>query len=350
MLSLNRKTVDYRALERQVVGDRELYQKLLAQTQTRGIVGNNPVRQVRLVEPAVLPKRPIGMDRTAALLLVGLGGILLAASAPIAVEALDPRIKTPAELTAKLSLPCLAMVPREAIENGEDPLLTSKSTAFAESFRRLRTTIMLQPSSGPVRLLVTSAVPREGKSLTAVNLALALSETDQTVLLVDGDMRRSRLHTVLDAPRTPGLAELLRGTVAADDVIRPTRFPNLYLLTGGAPQENTSQLLIDARLERLASVQDAFRFIVIDSPPVGPVSDACSFARHVDHVVFVVGADQSNAALVRQALDTVRETGVHVIGGVLNGVDLRRSAYYYAPYYSKEYSSYYQARETTTLP
>ena len=130
VLSLNRKTVDYRALERQVVSDREIYQKLLGQTQTRGIVGTNPVRQVRLVEPAVLPKTPIGMDRRAALLLVALGGMLLAVSAPIGVEALDPRIKTPTELKAKLKMPCLAMVPRESSQKGKDPLLTSEPTAF----------------------------------------------------------------------------------------------------------------------------------------------------------------------------------------------------------------------------
>ncbi|MEQ1907975.1 MAG: polysaccharide biosynthesis tyrosine autokinase [Vicinamibacterales bacterium] len=348
VLSLNRKTVDYRALERQVVSDRELYQKLLAQTQTRGIVGTNPVRQVRLVEPAVLPKTPVGMDRRAALLLVALGGMLLAVSAPIGVEALDPRIKTPSELTAKLKVPCLAMVPRESSQKGKDPLLTSDPTAFAESFRRMRTTVMLQPHSGPLRLLVTSAVPREGKSLTAINLALVLSETNEPVLLVDGDMRRSRLHTAFDLPRKPGLAELLGGSIAHGEVVHRTRFPNLDVLTGGETQHNTSQLLTDSRLERLEALKDSYRFIVIDSPPVGPVSDACALARHVDYVIFVVGADQSNAALVRQALDAVRDSGAKVLGGVLNGVDLRRSAYYYAPYYSHEYSSYYQVSETTT--
>lgn len=347
VLSLNRKTVDYRALERQVVSDREIYQKLLAQTQTRGIVGENPERQVRLIEPAVLPKRPVGMDRRAALLLVALGGLLLAASIPIGAEALDARIKTPAELTAKLKIPCLAMVPRESSLNGEDPLLSSKPTAFAESFRRMRMTVMMQPHSGTMRLLVTSAVPREGKSLTAMNLALVLSETNEAVLLVDGDMRRSRLHTAFDLPRKPGLAELLGGSATLEQVIHRTRFANLDVLTGGETQNNTSQLLTDSKLERLTELRPAYRYIVIDSPPIGPVSDASAFARHVDHVIFVVGADQSNAALVKRALDVVRDTGVHLLGGVLNGVDLRRSAYYYAPYYSKEYSSYYQVPETT---
>lgn len=348
VLSLNRKTVDYRALEGQVVSDRELYQKLLAETQTRGIVGPNAAQQVRLIEPAVLPKEPIGMNRRTALLLVALGGILLAAGAPLGVEALDPRLKTPNEVKAKLKVPCLTMVPRERLPNGEEPQLSSDPTAFAEAFRRLRTTIMLKPHSGPMRILVTSAVPREGKSLTAKNLAMALAETGQDVLLVDGDMRRSRLHTAFDVPRSPGLAELLNGSRPADDAIRETQFSSLYLLTGGTPQNNTSQLLTGARLELLEAVQHSFAFVVIDSPPVGPVSDACAYAHHVDYVVFVVGADQSNAALVKQALDTIRETGVRVLGAVLNGVDLQRSAYYYAPYYSNEYSSYYQVSEPTT--
>ena len=161
-------------------------------------------------------------------------------------------------------------------------------------------------------------------------------------------MRRSRLHSAFDVPRKPGLAELLGGSIAHGDIIHRTRFANLDLLTGGESQHNTSQLLTDTKLERLTALQHSYRFIVIDSPPVGPVSDACAFAHHVDYVIFVVGADQSNAALVKQALDAVRETGVKVLGGVLNGVDLRRSAYYYAPYYSHEYSSYYQVPETTT--
>lgn len=348
VLSLNRKTVDYRALESQVTSDRELYQRLLAQNQTRGIGGPTPEQQVRLIEPAVLPKEPIGMNRRTALLLVALGGLLLAAGAPIAVEALDPRLKTPGEVKAKLKVACLTMIPREPRANGEEPSLSSDPTPFAEAFRRLRTTILLKSHAGPMRILVTSAVPREGKSLTAKNLAMALAETNQPVLLVDGDMRRSRLHAAFDVPRSPGLAELLNGSRAAEDLIRPTGFSNLSLLTGGNPQNNTSQLLTSARLELLEAAQDGFAFVVIDSPPVGPVSDACSYARHVDQVVFVVGADQSNAALVKQALDTVRETGARIMGAVLNGVDLQHSAYYYAPYYSSEYSSYYQVSETTT--
>lgn len=350
VLSLNRKTVDYRALEGQVASDRELYQKLLAQTQTQGIVGANAMRQVRIIEPAVLPTQPIGMDRRAALLLVGLGGLLLAVSVPIAVESLDSRIKTPAELKAALKIPCLAMVPREPSAKGEDPLLPSAPTAFAESYRRLRTTILLRPRphSGQVRLLVTSAVPQEGKSLTAINLALALAEANKPVLLVDGDMRRSRLHAAFKVPQAPGLAELLGGAAPSNGPVRATRYPNLFLLTGGKPQQNTSHLLTDERIALLAETQSAFAFVVIDSPPVGPVSDACALARHVDHVIFVVGADQSNAALVKQALDTVRETGVDVMGGVLNGVDLQHAAYYYAPYYSTKYSSYYNVPDTST--
>ncbi len=131
-------------------------------------------------------------------------------------------------------------------------------------------------------------------------------------------------------------------------MIRPLGYHNLHLLTGGNPQQNTSELLTSERLQVLDEVLQSFAFVVIDSPPVGPVSDACSLAHHVNQVVFVVGADQSNAALVKQALDTIRETGVRVMGAVLNGVDLHRSAYYYAPYYSHEYRSYYQVSETTT--
>ena len=253
VMGLSRQSVEYGALLRQAESDRQLYQRLLGEAQTRGIAGKTVERKIRVVESAELPRAPVGPQRTRELALALFGGLFLALGAPFMRETLDHRVKTPAEIEKRLGLKCLAMVPTVKVDaNATGPLFTNDANAFNEAFRRIRTAALLATTdSGAVRLMVTSTAPHEGKSVVAVNLALSLAQLNQRVLLIDGDLRRPKVHKMLGIEPFPGLADVLNGEGSVQEYARPSHVPSLSVLPCGMKHRSTSELLSTASLERL---------------------------------------------------------------------------------------------------
>lgn len=343
VLDLNRKGIEFSSLQRQATSDRQIYEKLLGQTQTRGITGKTSEWKIRIVESAELPRHPVSPQRTQQLLLALCGGLCLAIAAPFVREALDHRVKTPADIEKRLGLKCVAMVPIVKLDAGANgPLFTNEPTAFNEAFRRIRAAIFVRAEhSGPVRVLVTSAVPREGKSIVAVNLAIALAQMTQRVLLIDGDLRRPKVHKMLGIQPHPGFADVLSGEVPVREAMRPTHVPNLSVLACGLKRRSTAELLSGPQLEQiLDELRESFDWIVFDSPPTGPVADACIIGRLVERAFLVIGAESTPVAAARTSVDQLKAAGIKIDGAILNRVDLQHSGYYYAPYYSGEYSDY----------
>jgi capsular exopolysaccharide synthesis family protein len=223
-------------------------------------------------------------------------------------------------------------------------LIGEDATAFNEAFRRIRAAIAFsQGHQGVSRLLVTSAAPQEGKSLIAANLAVALSRMGQRVLIIDADLRRPVLHKTFGIKAAPGLSDLLgRDANPSTGIpIHRTEIPNLFVLPCGSKHSAAAELLSSPNLPILLNNLDAkFNWIVIDSPPVGPVADACIIAPLVQRTFVVVSADATQTAAAGAAFDQLRSAGVTQASAILNRVDLKHSAYYYAPYHYKEYASY----------
>jgi capsular exopolysaccharide synthesis family protein len=346
VLALNRKSLEYGALQRQATSDRQIYEQLLNQSQTRGVTGNTPETRVKIVEPAELPVAPIGPSNGRDLLLAIAAGLVLALGAPLIVESFDRRLKTPVEVEQQLNLRCIAMVPSLNRRNGKDAtLVNDDTTAFNEAFRRIRTTVALSHRrQGISRVLVTSTAPQEGKSLVAANLAVALARTGQRVLLIDGDLRRPVLHKTFGLKPSPGLSDLLTRKAEAPTAIHQTQNPNLFVLPCGSKHPAAAELLSSPSLPVLLSALDSeFNWIVFDSPPIGPVSDACIIAPLVQRTIVVVSADATLSAAAEAAVDQLRAAGISQPSVVLNRVDLKHSAYYYAPYHYKEYAVYHSA-------
>jgi succinoglycan biosynthesis transport protein ExoP len=344
VFDLNRKGVEFSALQRQAASDKEIYERLLGEAQTRTVVGKTAQTKFQVVESAEMPRESVGLPKMRQLALVLFGGLILALTAPIVHESLDSRVKTAADLEKRLGVHCLAMIPQTPRDpNTTSPLVTTEANSFNEAFRRLRTAILMSPSpSGSTRLLVTSASPREGKSLVASNLAAALAQMNQRVLLVDGDLRRPKVHKILKVQPFPGLTDLLTGQAPIADVLRPTHLANFFVLPCGLKHAGTSELLSSSRLEAvLQQLDERFDWIVFDSPPVGPVSDACVIGRFAHHTLFVASAGTTQLAGARSAIQQLQSAKISLTGAVLNRVDLHRSAYYYAPYYSSDYADYY---------
>jgi capsular exopolysaccharide synthesis family protein len=345
-LGLNRKGIEYSVLQREAESNRQVYEALLQRTKETGISGELKASNIRVVDSAEVPTVPVLPQRKRDLLMAGFAGLVLALGLVFGFEYLDNRIKSPQELRAHLNLPYLGMIP--AID-GTGPMLINGGVPpnFAEAIRAVRTNVLFSSADeGVRRVVVTSAGPGEGKSMFASNLSVSLAQAGQRVLHVDADMRRPRVHEIFELSQEPGLSNLLVGDCKPSEAVRKTGVQNLAVLPAGMIPPNPAELLGSKRCEEyFATLSEHFDWVVIDSPPVLAVADASVLANAATGVVFVVGADQTSRHTAKAALDQLQAVQAHIIGAVLNRVDLDRNAFYYSTYYRKEYSRYY-ARAT----
>lgn len=222
-------------------------------------------------------------------------------------------------------------------------ILTARSDFFIrEAYKTLRTnvTFSLAGESPSKVVVVTSSLQSEGKSITALNLALSFAATDKRVLLIDCDLRRPKLSRLLDLSAPAGLSNLLLDPSLLDkSVLR--RYGSIDIILAGDIPPNPSELLGSARMEKLLEqLRAAYDYIILDTPPVNMVTDAVVLAPRSDGVLFVVRANQSERGAVIRAVDQLEYAQVKILGFVLNGVDLEKSSYGYGKYRYKRYGRY----------
>ena len=310
----------------------------------------------RVVDGAEMPRLPVlpnyERDLMFALMLAG----LLAVGLTVSMEYLDSRLKTPDDIKSYLGLPFLGLVPAVQSRDvkGSSPLLErGVPPAFSEAMRAVRTAVMFSAEGEGARsLVVTSTAPGEGKTVVAANLADALARAEQRTLLVDGDMRKPRVHEVYEFAQEPGLANVLAGTTDAHAAIRQTGTPHLSILPAGTIPSNPAELLGSPRYRQLlADLGKTFDWIILDSPPVMAVTDAAVISNTATSVLFVVGADMTPRRIAQAAIEQIAAARGRVAGAVLNRVNLDKHSYYYAQYYRKDYAGPYigtaQGRERT---
>jgi capsular exopolysaccharide synthesis family protein len=220
-----------------------------------------------------------------------------------------------------------------AVTGGPELLSNSdQDSPLAESFRRLRTSLVLSPLVGNLRkLLVTSSVQSEGKTTTAVNIATSLSQTGAKVLIIDADMRSPRLHTIFGLGSVPGLSDIIATKVQTEELFSNViqRRQELYILSAGLTNINPAECLGSSRMQELFAVlEPTFDYIVIDSPPVNNFVDSTVLAASADGVLFVVQGNRSSRELVCSSIKLLRTVGANVIGVVLNKVSVPTRKYY----------------------
>jgi capsular exopolysaccharide synthesis family protein len=190
--------------------------------------------------------------------------------------------------------------------------------------------------------MVTSTAPSEGKTLISSNLAHALAQAEQRTLIVDGDMRRPRVHEVFGYDQEPGLSNVLVGTTQLQSAIRRTDQAFLSVLPAGHLPPNPAELLGSPKYRRLLEqLGRDFDWIIVDAPPVMAVTDAAIISHDVGGVIFVVGAEMTPRRNAQMAIEQLTSARARIIGAVLNRVQLERHSYYYAPYHRKDYSRAY---------
>jgi capsular exopolysaccharide synthesis family protein len=342
--ALNRKGIGYGVMEREAKSNREVYQSLLTREKELRVSANSRTNNVRVVDRAEIPRAPMTPGGRRTWLMSGVIGLVLAIAVALGLDYMNDTIKTPEDITRRLKLPFLGLVP--AVRGDKHPLLASSQVPhdFGESFRSLRTSLLSKyPDEGTKIIIVTSAQPLEGKTTTAANIAMALAYGGARVLLVDADMRRPGLHRPLRLTNERGLSQVLTGQARVRDVIQRTVDPNLLAITAGRTPPNPSELLSSERMKTLLAnlTHGPFNWIIVDTPPVLAVTDAVILAPMVTGVTFVVGAEMTRRRLAERAIETVMQSRPRYAGVVLNKVNFEKNKYYYSRYYGHQYKNYY---------
>ena len=349
---LNRSGIEYGVLQRDNEANRQMFEALLKRTQETGISEELKAGNIRIVDQAETPRAPVSPNTFNNLLIGLLGGLGLAVGLAFAFEYGDDRIKNPDELKKSLGLPFLGMVPALFDRTITNPLITGGApNLFGESIRSIRTNVLFSSADEGSRLVVvTSSAPGEGKTAVSTNLSLALAQAGHRVLLIDGDMRKPRVHEVFAQTLAPGLSNLLVGDKQLSDTIRESPQQGLWLLPAGTFPPNPAELLGSKKFRDLtAYLQQHFDWVIIDTPPVMAVTDASITANLAHGVLFVVGAEMTSKRVAQRAVEQLEMSQARFLGAVLNRVDLEHNAYYYSRYYRPEYGGYYGSGPSASI-
>jgi capsular exopolysaccharide synthesis family protein len=269
-------------------------------------------------------------------LIIGLGtGI----GAAVLRSTLDNRIRGEAGLRHVTDAPLLGAIAfdQDAVKK---PLLTQTvaQSQRAETFRQLRTNLQFANFSGKARaILVTSSLPGEGKSTTATNLAISLAQAGQSVCLIDADLRRPMVGDYLGLEKNSGLTTALVGAADVNELLQPWGDDNLYILTSGQVPPNPSELLGSGQMKDLITrLEEVFDSVIIDAPPLLPVTDAAVLSQHVGGVVVVVGAQKLRQQDLKKSLDALALVEANVLGIVLNRLPVKGPDAYAYGYYAND--------------
>jgi capsular exopolysaccharide synthesis family protein len=362
----NQAAINYNILKQEIETNKGLLEGLMQRAKENDVTMAGTPNNIHVVDYSPIPKSAVGPRRMRAVFiafgLAFVAGIALA----MFLEYLDDTVKTTSDVERGLRLPALAVIPiagkavahrllprrvfrRNGNGNGNgsgrELLINSNSPSIqAEAYRHLRTSVLLStPGRPPKTLLVTSSVPAEGKTTTVVNTATVLAQTGTRVLIIDGDMRRPRLHHVLGMDNKQGLSSILSSAISEAEIlsmITQYRDTNIYLLNSGAIPPNPAELLGSEQFRRLLEVVGrTFTQVIIDSPPIASFTDGVLVSSMVDGVLLVVHGGHTSRQVVRRTRQMLQEVGAKIIGVVLNKIDVRSHNYYY----HHDYDNYYPA-------
>lgn len=374
---LNLLGIEYNRLSRTKENSEKLYSVVLERSKEGDLARMLQVNNISIAEQPMLPTKAIKPNVPVNIFLGGAGGLLLGLAAALGLQLLDRSVKTQNDLEKLLGLPFLGLIPamsssaarrgkyygyrsRKHAPKPEDVPLNpdlmvhvAPLSGPAEAARAVRTNLRFMAADKPFRvLLVTSANPSEGKTMVACNVAIAMAQAGQKVLIIDADLRRPRLHRVFSKSNDFGLTSVLLDRDTLTEELIHTDIPNLSVLTSGPIPPNPAELLqSETFMSLMAELRQRYDNIVLDSPPVGPVADAVVLTTQVDGTVLVVRAFETPREIVANAKKNLQNVGGRVVGAVLNRVDLSRSeyrGYYRYRYYRKD--GYYRDPPSQETP
>jgi capsular exopolysaccharide synthesis family protein len=355
---LNESAIEYSLLKRDVDTNRQLYEGLLQKLKEASVSAGLKSSNIRVVDVARVPLSPSRPDKRRNIMLslaMGLvGGVVLA----FLLEAVDNTVRTPEQAQAITTLPALGIIPANAnlLVRARQKALTSGAregvelvtyrrpkSDISESYRALRTAILLSATGSPPKvMLMTSALPQEGKTTTSINTAIVLAQKGARVLLVDADLRRPSVHKVFNIKPKIGLSTLLTGTSKVESsIITVPQLPNLSLLPAGPPPPHPAELLGSSLMKQyIEQWRGQYDHVIFDTPPALSVTDSILLSVDMDSVVLVVRSGNTTKAALRRTKELLAQVNARVLGVVVNAVDVNSPDYYHYYYYGSKYGGY----------
>jgi capsular exopolysaccharide synthesis family protein len=324
-------------LQQQVAVDRSQYLQIVGSESDIQINVARSMDNVIILSAATVPSSPVSPVLWLNGALALLGGLVIAVGAALMLDYLDQSIKTDDELTERTGLLPLTHIPMAPPSRRPNDALVVAGTdpSAAEPYKTLRTNILFTTlDQQRSTIVVTSAAPKEGKSVVSANFAAALAATGHSTVLLDCDFRRPSQHRIFGRIRNVGVSDLILGEVSESDVILSVdRVPGLWVVTSGRIPPNPSELLGSARMhELLQRLRESFTYVVIDTPPINAVADPLIVASFADATLFVVEQGRTTYPGVRNAVRSLERVGAHVLGAVVNKVVKPEGHYAYYRY------------------
>lgn len=369
-LRLNDAAVKFAILQRDVDTNRQLYNSVLQRMKDVGVAAEAQTSNASIVDRALPPNVPTSPKKTQDVILAIILSLTASVGLAIVLEYFDDTFKTSEQAEGSLRLPNLSAIPDFALSYANGRRLNHASAAaqidastssgkelvssaglnslIGESYRHLRTALMVSRAESPPQvMMMTSATRGEGKTVTAVNTAIVLAQFEGRVLLIDGDLRKGRCHHMLGVGKGAGLTEVLTGRQEVEEVVTRTSVDRLFFLSSGCSAPNPTELLGSRKMrETLRILREQFQYIVIDSPPVMPVTDAIVMSTMVDGVVVVVRAGETSRKYVKTTCARLRQARAKIFGTVLNKMHMQSSEY--TQYY--DYSAESEETRSSATP
>ncbi len=364
-LTQNEAAINYRIIQQEIETYKTLLANLLQRAKENDVVMASKPNNISMVDYALAPDGPIGPNRMRGVFMAFVLSLAMGVGLALFLEYLDDTVHSTDDVERLLHLPALAVIPsvapaarRRALaatpgalqkrnghpsNNPELLMNVDGRSPLAESYRHLRTSVLLSTAGrAPKALLVTSSLPGEGKTTTAVNTAISLAQTGASVVIVDADMRRPRLRSIFGLDPQAGLSSILSSEMSEEEMmglVDHDAASDLNILTSGPIPPNPAELLGSDQMRRLiAALQSRYSHVVIDSPPITSFTDGVLIATMVDGVLLVVHGGKSSRHVVRRSRQLLQDVGAKIFGVVLNNVNLQtHDYYYYQRYYSQNY-------------
>jgi len=363
-LTQNEAAINYRIIQQEIETNKSLLTNLLQSSKENDVMMAGKPNNISIVDYAIAPDGPIGPNRLRTVLIALFLSMGLGVGFALILEYLDDSVRSADEVERLLHLPALAIIPSVgaatrrrmlggpgALEkrnghpaaNPELLMNVDGRSPLAEAYRHLRTSVLLSTAGrAPKSLLVTSSLPGEGKTTTAVNTAISLAQTGASVVIIDADMRRPRLRSIFNLSDRPGLSSVLSSNLSEAEMlamVAKDETTDLHLLTSGPIPPNPAELLGSDQMRRLLSTfQVNFTHVVVDSPPVSSFTDGVLISSMVDGVLLVVQGGKSSRHIVKRTRQLLQDVGAKIFGVVLNNVRLQsHDYYYYQRYYGQRY-------------
>jgi len=339
MLDQRRRSIQYNIYQREADTNRQLYDALLQRYKEIGVAGGVGNNNISIIDPAQAPDKPSSPRVALDLFLALLAGLAMGVAVAFLLDKIDEAVRDPAQISELIGLPLLGVVPITGSEESPAEVLKDPKSPQSEAYLSIRTNLQFSTDHGvPRSLSVTSTQASEGKSTTALALALSLMRADCNVVLVDCDLRSPSVHSFFEIANQAGVSNFLSGEDTLGRLLVDVAVKNLSVLPAGPTPPNAGELLAGPRLQMLIDeLRQRFEYVIIDSPPVLGLADAVIIASRVEAVVYAVEANSARRGTIRTAVSRLLQAGITPVGAVLTKFEARKAQYGYGYDYGYGY-------------